>query len=99
MTNNSYFEHDEAGNSFVARNEHISIAASKLKPGKYFFVGSVDGVGAVSDKAMAFLQEEMSKPGATLQAAICQLAVGTIVGTDTKCLHVVSQPANALYSC
>jgi len=90
---------DETGSSFLQRNEHISIVASKTKPGKLFFSAAVDGIGAVSDKAAAFLQQEMSKPGATLQAAICQLAVGTIAGTDTKCLHVVGKPANTLYSC
>jgi len=95
----NYFENDETGAAFLQRNEHISIAPSKVKPGKLFFAAAVDGIGAVSDKAAKFLQQEMSKPGATLQAAICQLAVGTIVGTDTKCLHVVGKPTNVLYSC
>lgn len=98
MQNTSYFVNDETGSSFLQRNEHLSIAPSKEKSGKLFFIASTDGVGAVSDNAAEFLKAEMAKPNADLKQAICMLNVGTIAGTDIKCLHKVGQPSSTLWS-
>lgn len=102
MQTEHIFYENETGSSFMARNQHLAIAPCKNKPGKFFFVGAVDGVGAVSDAAMTVLKAEMAKPNMTLAKAMTLLAVGkmkTEDGVEILCIHKVGAPTNALFSC